>query len=103
MVGAKFGRQFPRTPVRRAIPRFLSGHGQNLRFELGSFLAGDLATMTTEKPRQPLLTKAFEPKSHCVDAASHLPTDSPSRLAARQQQDNFGALHLLGSCAPGPD
>src|SRR6266481_4431938 len=103
MVGAKFGRQLPSTPVRRAILGFLSGRRQNLSFELGGLLAGYLATMTTEKTCQALVHKAFAPKSHRVDAASQLPTYRPLRPAASNQEDNLGPLHLLCSRAPGSD
>ena len=59
MVGAKFGRQLPSTPVRRAILGFLSGRSQNLSFQLGGLLAGYLATVTTEETCQALVHKAF--------------------------------------------
>ncbi len=95
MVGAKFGRQLPSTPVRQAILGLLSGRGRNLSFELGSLLAGNLATMTTEKACQTLLPKAFQPKPHGVDAASQLPTYRPLRPTASNQEDNLGSLHLL--------
>jgi hypothetical protein len=85
MIGAKFGRQLPSTPVRRAILGLLSGGRQNLTFELGGLLAGYLATMATEKTGQALVHKAFEPKSHRVDAASQLPTYRPLRPAASNQ------------------
>ena len=103
MVCAEFGRQLPSTPVRRAIRGFLSGRGQNPSFELGALLAGYLATMTTEKTRQALVRKAFEPQSHRVDAASQSPTYRPLRLTAGIQEDNLGSLHLLCSCATGSD
>jgi hypothetical protein len=103
MVGANFGCQLPSTPVRRAILGFLSGRRQNLSFELGGLLAGYLTTMTTEKTGQALVHKAFEPKSHRVDAASQLPTHRPLRPAPSNQEDNLGPLHLLCSRAPGSD
>ena len=59
MVGAKFGRQLPSTPVRRAILGFLSDRSQNLSFQLGGLLAGYLATVTTEETCQALVHKAF--------------------------------------------
>ena len=101
MVGAKFGRQLPSTPVRRAILGFLLGRLQNLSFELGGLLAGYLTTMTTEKTCQALVHKAFKPKSHRIDAASQLPTYRPLRPAASNQEDNLGPLDLLCSSAPG--
>jgi hypothetical protein len=103
MVGPKFGRQLPRTPMRRAILGFSSGRGQNLSFELGAVLTGYLATMTTEKTGQALVLKALEPKSHRVDAASQLPTYRPLRAAASNQEDYLGPLHLLRSPATGSD
>ena len=103
MVCAEFGRQLPSTPVRRAILGFVSDRSQNPSFELGALLAGYLATVTTEKTCQALVPKAFQPKSHRVDAASHLPTYRPLRPAARNQEDNLGPLHLLCSRATGSD
>ena len=103
MVGAEFGRQLPSTPVRRAILGFVSDRSQNPSFELGALLAGYVATVTTKKTCQALVPKAFQPKSHRVDAASHLPTYRPLRPAARNQEDNLGPLHLLCSRATGSD
>lgn len=103
MVGAKFGRQLPSTPVRRAILGFVSGRGQNPSFQLGALLAGYPATVTTKKTCQALLPKAFQPKSHRVDAASQLPTYRPLRPTAGNQEDNLGPLHLLCSRTTGSD
>jgi hypothetical protein len=103
MVGAKFGRQLPCTPVRRTILGFLPGRGQNPRFEPGTLLAGYLATMTAEKTSQALLGKAFAPKSYRVDAASQLPTYRPLRPTASNQEDNLGPLHILCSRATRSD
>ena len=56
--------------------------GQDPSFELSILLADGPATVATEKTRQALLFKAFEPKSYRVDAASQLSTDRPLRLSA---------------------
>jgi hypothetical protein len=82
---------------------FLSGRGQNPSLELGVLSAGYFTTVTTKKTCQGFLHKAYQPKSHRVDAASQLPTYRPLRLTAGNQEDNLGPLHLLCSRAPGTD
>jgi hypothetical protein len=89
--------------VRRAIGGFVSGRGQNPSFELYALWVDYLATMTTEKTCQAFRQKAFQPKSHRVNAAAQLATDRPVRLSAGKQKNNLGPQHLLGSRFPGSD
>ena len=65
--------------IPRCAKKWRDQRAVEYRRRLGGLLAGYLTTVTTEKTCQALVHKAFEPKSHRVDAASQLPTYRPLR------------------------